>query len=79
MFASLFIRVCVCVSRLAHNESESNLNETQRRLTSRIGDLQKIQERNKLLDEKNGVRVSVSESAYMLVCFHMRVCVCVHV
>ncbi|XP_031414283.1 testis-specific gene 10 protein isoform X1 [Clupea harengus] len=41
------------ILRLAHNESESNLNETQRRLTSRIGDLQKIQERNKLLDEKN--------------------------
>ncbi|XP_062384385.1 testis-specific gene 10 protein [Sardina pilchardus] len=41
------------ILRLAHNQAESNLNETQRRLTSRIGELHKGQEKNKQLDQKN--------------------------
>ncbi|XP_063067682.1 testis-specific gene 10 protein isoform X2 [Engraulis encrasicolus] len=39
--------------RLAHNQAESNLSESQRRLTSRIAELHKAQERNKMLDEEN--------------------------
>ncbi|XP_052401852.1 testis-specific gene 10 protein isoform X1 [Carassius gibelio] len=39
--------------RLANNQLEISLSENQRRLTSRIGELQNTQERNKMLDEKN--------------------------
>ncbi|XP_051559227.1 testis-specific gene 10 protein [Myxocyprinus asiaticus] len=39
--------------RLSNNQMESSLSESQRRLTSRIGELQNVQEKNKLLDEKN--------------------------
>ncbi|XP_051983067.1 testis-specific gene 10 protein [Xyrauchen texanus] len=39
--------------RLTNNQMESSLSENQRRLTSRIGELQNVQEKNKLLDEKN--------------------------
>ncbi|CAM4475362.1 unnamed protein product [Leuciscus chuanchicus] len=39
--------------RLENTQVESSLSENQRRLTSRIGDLQNAQERNQILDEKN--------------------------
>ncbi|XP_059407631.1 testis-specific gene 10 protein-like [Carassius carassius] len=39
--------------RVANNQLEISLSENQRRLTSRIGELQNTQERNKMLDEKN--------------------------
>ncbi|XP_073698659.1 testis-specific gene 10 protein [Garra rufa] len=39
--------------RLANNQLEISLSENQRRLTSRIGELQNTHERNKMLDEKN--------------------------
>ncbi|XP_029596788.1 testis-specific gene 10 protein isoform X2 [Salmo trutta] len=43
---------CVML-RLSNSETQSALSDSQRRLTSRIGELQNSQERNKLLDEKN--------------------------
>ncbi|KAM6945724.1 testis-specific gene 10 protein [Aplochiton taeniatus] len=39
--------------RLSNNQAENALIDSQRRLTSRIGELQNVQERNKMLDEKN--------------------------
>uniref|UniRef100_A0A9J8CTN4 Testis specific, 10 n=1 Tax=Cyprinus carpio carpio TaxID=630221 RepID=A0A9J8CTN4_CYPCA len=39
--------------RLANNQLEISLSENQRRLSSRIGELQNTHERNKMLDEKN--------------------------
>uniref|UniRef100_A0A8C7PK14 Testis specific, 10 n=1 Tax=Oncorhynchus mykiss TaxID=8022 RepID=A0A8C7PK14_ONCMY len=43
---------CVML-RLSNSETQNALSDSQRRLTSRIGELQNSQERNKLLDEKN--------------------------
>ncbi|KAK6325401.1 hypothetical protein J4Q44_G00047430 [Coregonus suidteri] len=43
---------CVML-RLSNGETQNALSDSQRRLTSRIGELQNSQERNKLLDEKN--------------------------
>uniref|UniRef100_A0A673YHY7 Testis specific, 10 n=1 Tax=Salmo trutta TaxID=8032 RepID=A0A673YHY7_SALTR len=46
-----------CISHildtLSNSETQNALSDSQRRLTSRIGELQNSQERNKLLDEKN--------------------------
>jgi hypothetical protein len=56
------------VFRLSNSETQNALSDSQRRLTSRIGELQNSQERNKLLDEKNG-----EETRSASVC----VCVCV--
>ncbi|KAJ8003814.1 hypothetical protein DPEC_G00152310 [Dallia pectoralis] len=41
------------ILRLSDSETQNALSDAQRRLTSRIGELQNCQERNKLLDEKN--------------------------
>ncbi|XP_060755499.1 testis-specific gene 10 protein isoform X1 [Neoarius graeffei] len=39
--------------RLSNTQTENTLNETQKRLINRIKDLQRVQEKNKQLDEKN--------------------------
>ncbi|XP_046887445.1 testis-specific gene 10 protein [Hypomesus transpacificus] len=39
--------------RLSNTQTETALSDSQRRLTSRIGELQKVQERNRQLEEKN--------------------------
>jgi len=50
----ILINLCVCeCTRLENTQVESCLSENQRRLTSRIGDLQNAQERNQIMDEKN--------------------------
>ncbi|XP_030634826.1 testis-specific gene 10 protein [Chanos chanos] len=41
------------ILRLSSSQTETALTDSQRRLTHRIGELQKVQERNKMLDEKN--------------------------
>ncbi|KAL7845731.1 hypothetical protein AOLI_G00239230 [Acnodon oligacanthus] len=48
--------------RLSSSHAESALSETQRRLTSRIGELQNIQEKNKQLDERNDVLIKEATS-----------------
>ncbi len=69
----LFIYFCVCIyTRLANNQLDISLSENQRRLTSRIGELQNTHERNKMLDEKNGKK---TRSYWYLICavslFHL--------
>ncbi|XP_046693596.1 testis-specific gene 10 protein isoform X1 [Silurus meridionalis] len=39
--------------RLSNTQTDGTLSETQRRLINRIGDLQRVQRKNKQLDEKN--------------------------